>query len=82
MLTIQKITKKTTRIEVTAREVALLEACMFDGMVRLLKDSKQFDPIEDGDDAFMMEARAEADMIRGIQRKLEFARKMIEAEGR
>ena len=82
MLTIQKITKKTTRIEVTAREVALLEACMFDGMVRLLKDSKQFDPIEDRDDAFMMEARAEADTIRGIQRKLEFARKMIEAEGR
>ena len=82
MLTIEKITKKTTRIEVTAREVALLEACMFDGMVRLLKDSKQFDPIEDRDDAFMMEARAEADTIRGIQRKLEFARKMIEAEGR
>ena len=82
MLTIQKITKKTTRIEVTAREVALLEACMFDGMVRLLKDSKQFDPIEEADDAYAMEARAEADTIRAIQRKLEFARKMIEAEGR
>ena len=80
MQTIQKITKKTTRIEVTSKEVALLEACLFDGMVRLLKDSKQFDPIEEADDAFMMEARAESDMIRGIQRKLEFARKMIEAD--
>jgi hypothetical protein len=46
-------------------------------MVRLLKDSKQFDPVEERDDAYAMEARAEADTIRGLQRKMEFAQKMI-----
>jgi hypothetical protein len=49
-------------------------------MVRLLKDSKEFDPIEEADDAYAMEARAEADTIRGIQRKLEFARKIMDEE--
>ncbi len=80
MQTIQKIIRRTTRVELTGRELAILEAALFDGMVRLLTDSKQFDPVEEADDAYTMEARAEADTIRGIQRKLEFARKMLEAE--
>jgi hypothetical protein len=80
MQTIQKITRRTTRVELNGREIAILEACLFDGMVRLLKDSKEFDPIEEADDAYAMEARAEADTIRGIQRKLEFARKIMDEE--
>jgi hypothetical protein len=80
MQTIQKITRRTTRVELTGRELAILEACLFDGMVRLLTDSKQFDPVEEADDAYAMEARAEADTIRGIQRKLEFARKIMDEE--
>jgi hypothetical protein len=49
-------------------------------MVRLLKDSKQFDPIEAEDDAYATEARMEAEAIKGLQRKLEFATAMIRAE--
>jgi hypothetical protein len=77
METLQPIRKRTTRIEVSARELAILEACLFDGMVRLLKDSKQFDPIEADDDAYATEARMESETIRGLQRKMEFAHKMI-----
>jgi hypothetical protein len=77
METLQPIRKRTTRIEVSVRELAIIEACLFDGMVRLLKDSKQFDPVEERDDAYAMEARAEAETIRGLQRKMEFAHKMI-----
>jgi hypothetical protein len=77
MQTIQKITRRTTRVELNGREIAILEACLFDGMVRLLKDSKQFDPIEEADDAYATEARMESETIRGLQRKMEFAQRMI-----
>ena len=80
MSTLQRITRKTARIELNGREIAILDACLFDGMVRLLKDSKQFDPIEAEDDAYATEARMEAEAIKGLQRKLEFAMKMIDAE--
>jgi hypothetical protein len=49
-------------------------------MVRLLKDSKEFDPIEEADDAYATEARMESETIRGLQRKLEFAVKMMDEE--
>ena len=75
------LTKRTTRIEISGRELAILEAALFDGMVRLLKDGKAFDIENPEDDMYMMECRAEADIIKGLNRKLEFARKMIEAEG-
>jgi len=80
MQTIQKIIRRTTRVELNGRELAILEAALFDGMVRLLTDSKQFDPVMEEDDAYAMDARAEADTIRGIQRKLDFAQKMLKAE--
>jgi hypothetical protein len=80
MQTLQRITRKTTRIELSGREIAILDACLFDAMVRLLKDSKQFDPIEEEDDAYATEARMEAEAIKGLQRKLEFATAMIRAE--
>jgi hypothetical protein len=80
MQTIQKITRRTTRVELNGREIAILEACLFDGMVRLLKDSKEFDPIEEADDAYATEARMESETIRGLQRKLEFAVKMMDEE--
>jgi hypothetical protein len=80
MSTLQRITRKTARIELNGREIAILDACLFDGMVRLLKDSKQFDPIEAEDDAYATEARMEAEAIKGLQRKLEFATTMIRTE--
>jgi hemoglobin-like flavoprotein len=80
MSTLQRITRKTARIELNVREIAILDACLFDGMVRLLKDSKQFDPIEAEDDAYATEARMEAEAIKGLQRKLEFATTMIRTE--
>ena len=72
--------KRSTRIEITGRELAILEAALFDGMVRLLQDGKAFDIENPDDDQFMMECRAEADTIKGLNRKLDFARKMMEAE--
>jgi hypothetical protein len=80
MSTLQRITRKTARIELNGREIVILEACLFDGMVRLLKDSKQFDPIEEADDAYATEARMESETIKGLQRKLEFAATMLRTE--
>ncbi len=80
MQTIKKPTHRTTRVELNGREIAILEACLFDGMVRLLKDSKSFDITDSNDDAFILEGKIEADIIRGIQRKMEFAQKMMDSE--
>ena len=80
MTTLQRIARKTTRIELSGREIAILDACLFDGMVRLLKDSKQFDPLEEADDAFTTEAKMDSDTIKGLQRKLEFATTMLRTE--
>ena len=74
------IRKRTTRLEFSARELALIDAAMFDALVRHFKDSKGFDITNPDDDDSLMECRADADMIRGIQRKLEFARKQIELD--
>ena len=38
------------------------------------------DILNPDDDMYMMEGNMEADIIKGLNRKLEFARKMIEAE--
>jgi len=80
MQTLQRIARKTTRIELNGREIALLESALFDSMVRLLKDSREFDISDPDDDAYSMECRAEGDTIKGLQRKLEFATAMIRAE--
>ena len=64
----------------SGREMAILEAALFDHTVRLLKDGKAFDMEDPEDDQFLMECRAEADAIKGLHRKLDFARKMMEAE--
>ena len=81
MTTIAPIRKRSARIEITGREMAILEAALFDCTVRLLKDGKAFDIENPEDDKFLMECRMEADIIKGLNRKLEFARKMMEAEG-
>ena len=80
MTTIAPIRKRSTRIEINGREMAILEAALFDCTVRLLKDGKAFDILNPDDDAFVMECNMEADIIKGLNRKLEFARKMMEAE--
>ena len=45
------------------------------------KDGETLDILNPDDDIYMMEGNMEADIIKGLNRKLEFARKMIEAEG-
>ena len=82
MQTLPKITRRTTRVELSSRELLLLDAAMFDSMVRLLKDSKSFDITEPEDDAWGMECRTEADIIRSVQNKINFALKQIELESK
>ena len=74
------IRKRTTRLEFSARELALIDAAMFDALVRLLKDSKAFDITDSQDDDALMECRMDANAIKGIQSKLDFARKQIELD--
>jgi len=80
MSTITTIRKRTTRIEISGREIAILEAALFDITVRLMKDGKAFDILNPDDDNFVMESKMELDIISGLKRKLEFGRKMMEAE--
>ena len=82
MQTLPKITRRTTRVEFSSRELLLIDVAMFDSLVRLLKDSKSFDISEPDDDVWSMEARTEADIIRNIQNKINFALKQIELEGK
>jgi hypothetical protein len=55
---------------------------MFDGLVRLLKDSKSFDITDPEDDTWSMEAKTDADTIRSVQHKIGFALKQIELESK
>lgn len=80
MQTTEKISRRVTRIEVSAREIAILEAAAFDALVRLFKDSKAFDITNPDDDENLMDSRMESETLKGIQRKLEFARKQIEMD--
>jgi hypothetical protein len=80
MSTLQRIVRKTARIELNGREIALLESALFDSLVRLLTDSKEFDISDPDDDAYTMEARMESETIKGLQRKLQFATTMLETE--
>ena len=82
MQTLPKITRRTTRVEFSSRELLLIDAAMFDALVRLLKDSKSFDITEPEDDAWGMEARTDADIIRSVQNKINFALKQIELDGK
>lgn len=82
MQTLKPITKRSTRVEFTSRELLLLDAAMFDSMVRLLKDSKSFDITEPNDDAWGMEARTDGDIIRSVQNKINFALKQIELDSK
>ena len=76
-----KITRRTTRVELSARELLLIDAAMFDGLVRLLTDSKSFDITDPEDDTWSMEAKTDADIIRSVQNKINFALKQIELDG-
>jgi hypothetical protein len=82
MQTLPKITRRTTRVEFSSRELLLIDAAMFDGLVRLMRDTKSFDISEPEDDVWNMEARTDADTIRNIQNKINFALKQIELEGK
>jgi hypothetical protein len=81
MSALPTIRKRSTRVELSARELLLIDAAMFDALVRLLKDSKSFDITEPDDDTWSMEARTEADIIRSVQNKINFALKQIELDG-
>jgi hypothetical protein len=80
MQTLPKTTRRTTRVEFSSRELLLIDAAMFDGLVRLMKDSKSFDITNPDDDVWSMEARTEGDVIRAIQNKINFALKQIELD--
>jgi hypothetical protein len=84
MQTLPKIARKniTTRVEFSSRELLLIDSAMFDALVRLLKDSKSFDITEPEDDTWSMEAKTEADIIRSVQNKINFALKQIELDGK
>ena len=82
MQTPPKITRRTTRVEFSSRELLLIDAAMFDALVRLLKDSKSFDITEPEDDTWSMEAKTEADIIRSVQNKINFALKQIELDSK
>ena len=82
MQTLPKITRRTTRVEFSSRELLLIDSAMFDALVRLLKDSKSFDITEPEDDTWSMEARTEADIIRSVQNKINFALKQIELDSK
>ena len=82
MQTLQKITRRTTRVEFSSRELLLIDAAMFDALVRLLKDSKSFDITNPDDDTWNMEAKTDADIIRSVQNKINFALKQIELESK
>ena len=82
MQTLQKITRRTTRVEFSSRELLLIDAAMFDGLVRLLKDSKSFDITNPDDDTWNMEAKTDADIIRSVQNKINFALKQIELDAK
>jgi hypothetical protein len=82
MQTLPKITRRTTRVELSSRELLLIDAAMFDAFVRLVKDSKSFDISNPDDDVWSMEARTDADVIRSVQNKINFALKQIELEGK
>lgn len=80
MQTIQRINCRSTRIEFTAIELVLLDAAIFDAVVRIYKDSKAFDITNPDDDTDLIECRMDENRLRGIQKKLEFARKQIELD--
>lgn len=82
MQTLPKITRRTTRVEFSSRELLLIDAAMFDALVRLLKDSKSFDITNPDDDTWNMEARTDADIIRSVQNKINFALKQIELDSK
>jgi hypothetical protein len=74
MTTLAPIRRTTVSVELTKRELAVLDSALFDAMVRLLTDSKSFDITDRMDNEYLFEARMESDTIRAIQRKLDAAR--------
>lgn len=73
MTTTTKITRLATDVELTSRELVLVQAAMFDALVRVLKDSRAFDITNPDDDDALMDCRIEADIIRTVQRKIDSA---------
>ena len=81
MSTIAPIKRKTTRVELNDAELNIIQSALFDGLVRLMKDSKSFDITNPDDDDFLMESKMEAHAIKVLQDKLKFALKQIELDG-
>jgi hypothetical protein len=80
--TLAPIRKRAASVEFTAKEFALLESFLFDGLVRSLKDSKNFDELDPADEEYALQSRLEADMIRSMQRKVVAAIAQIERNTR
>lgn len=81
MQTITTIRKRSTSVEFTDKDLEILENFLFDGLVRHLKDSKQFDDLDTKDDQYVMESRMVEERIRSMQRRITAAIGKIERDG-
>ena len=75
MQTLTPIKRRTATIELTYNELAILDNCLFDGVVRLLMDSREFH-FSNPEDAESLDGfQQDANAMRMLQRKL---RNMVE----
>ena len=70
MQTLTPIKRRTATIELTYSELAILDNCLFDGVVRLLKDASQFDYLRPEDAESFEGFQQDANAMRMLQRKL------------
>ena len=80
--TLKPIRKKATDIQFLQTELELLDAFVTDGLVRHLKDSKSFDPLDAKDDANVEACKLEEIAIRNLRMKIAASIAKIEREHR
>jgi hypothetical protein len=80
--TLKPIRKKAADVQFLLVELELLDAFVTDGLIRHLKDSKSFDPLESKDDANVEACRLEEVAIRNLRTKITAAIAKIEREHR
>jgi hypothetical protein len=71
MQTLAPIKRRSATVELSARELAILDNCLFDAVVRLLKDSRQFDYLDPDDSEQFQQFQEDAHAMRHLQRKIQ-----------
>lgn len=74
--TLQPIRRAVTTVEVTIRDIDVLERILFAAMVDVIRELHKYDDSRIGQD-YAFEARMERETIRTLQTKLEQAREQI-----